>query len=240
MQEKKESFVFYRSFFEALQDLKDKDRLKVYDAICKLALNENDTELTGIAKTVFTLIRPQILSNTKKYKDGQKGGRPKKETTGFEKEKTTGYSQKKPNVNVNANANENENVNVNVNANANENVNANANVADVIKAYEENIAPATPMSLELLTDYCKELSPELVIEAIQKANSANKRSGRYIQGILNDWSKKGFKSLIDVQNEEQEFKRNKESIGVKEETEEERKARKIRELEESTRNDDTK
>lgn len=228
MQEKKESFVFYRSFFEALQDLKDKDRLKVYDAICKLALNENDTELTGIAKTVFTLIRPQILSNTKKYKDGQKGGRPKKETTGFEKEKTTGYFQKKPNVNVNAN--ENENVNVNVND----------NVADVIKAYEENIAPATPMSLELLTGYCKELSPELVIEAIQKANSANKRSGRYIQGILNDWSKKGFKSLIDVQNEEQEFKRNKESIGVKEETEEERKARKIRELEESTRNDDTK
>lgn len=224
MQEKKESFVFYRSFFEALQDLKDKDRLKVYDAICKLALNENDTELTGIAKTVFTLIRPQILSNTKKYKDGQKGGRPKKETTGFEKEKTTGYFQKKPNVNVNAN----------------ENVNVNDNVADVIKAYEENIAPATPMSLELLTDYCKELSPELVIEAIQKANSANKRSGRYIQGILNDWSKKGFKSLIDVQNEEQEFKRNKESIGVKEETEEERKARKIRELEESTRNDDTK
>lgn len=222
MQEKKESFVFYRSFFEALQDLKDKDRLKVYDAICKLALNENDTELTGIAKTVFTLIRPQILSNTKKYKDGQKGGRPKKETTGFEKEKTTGYSQKKPNVNDN----DNDNVNV--------------NVADVIKAYEENIAPATPMSLELLTDYCKELSPELVIEAIQKANSANKRSGRYIQGILNDWSKKGFKSLIDVQNEEQEFKRNKESIGVKEETEEERKARKIRELEESTRNDDTK
>lgn len=227
MQSKKESFVFYKSFFEALQDLKDKERLKVYDAICKLALYEDDTELTGIAKTIFTLIRPQILSNTKKYKDGQKGGRPKKETTGFEKEKTTGYSQKKPNVN------DNDNVNVN------ENENVNDNVADVIKAYEENIAPATPMSLELLTDYCKELSPELVIEAIQKANSANKRSGRYIQGILNNWSKKGFKSLIDVQNEEQEFKTNKENIGLKEETEEERKARKIRELEESTRNGDS-
>ena len=48
------------------------ERLKVYDAICNLALNENDTNLTGISKTVFTLIRPQILSNTKKYKDGKK------------------------------------------------------------------------------------------------------------------------------------------------------------------------
>ena len=70
--EEKESFIFYRSFFEALQDLKDKERLKIYDAICDLALNEIDTELTGISKTVFTLIKPQILSNTKKYKDGKK------------------------------------------------------------------------------------------------------------------------------------------------------------------------
>lgn len=53
MQSKKESFVFYRSFFEALQDLKDKERLKVYDAICKLALYEEDTELTGIVIVPF-------------------------------------------------------------------------------------------------------------------------------------------------------------------------------------------
>ena len=75
MDEKKESFVFYRSFFEALQDLKDKERLKVYDAICDLALNEKDTKLSGISKTVFILIRPQILSNTKKYVDGKKRGK---------------------------------------------------------------------------------------------------------------------------------------------------------------------
>ena len=75
----RESFIFYRSFFEALQDLKDKDRLKVYDAICESALNENDNiKLSGIAKTVFTLIKPQLEANTKKYKDGCKGGRPKK------------------------------------------------------------------------------------------------------------------------------------------------------------------
>ena len=72
MASEKESFVFYRSFFEALQDLKDKERLKVYDAICDLALNGNDTKLVGLPKTVFTLIRPQILSNAKKYENGKK------------------------------------------------------------------------------------------------------------------------------------------------------------------------
>lgn len=83
MNTKKESFVFYRSFFEALQDLKDKDRLKVYDAICDLALNQNDTKLTGISKTMFTLIKPQILSNSKKYENGKKRRKTKKRNHRF-------------------------------------------------------------------------------------------------------------------------------------------------------------
>ena len=68
----KESFVFYKSFHEALQDLKDKDRLKVYDAICELALNDKEVELSGVCKTIFTLIKPQILANTKRYENGKK------------------------------------------------------------------------------------------------------------------------------------------------------------------------
>jgi len=68
----KESFVFYKSFFEALQDLKDRDRLKVYDAICLLALTGTDTKLSGLSKTIFTLIKPQLLANTKRYEDGKK------------------------------------------------------------------------------------------------------------------------------------------------------------------------
>ena len=141
MASEKESFVFYRSFFEALQDLKDKERLKVYDAICDLALNENDTKLTGIAKTIFTLIRPQILSNTKKYKDGQKGaqygklgGRPKKEKT------PVGLLKETPNENVN------ENVNVNENENVNDNVSDSCvdGLQEIINFYNNNIGMLTP------------------------------------------------------------------------------------------------
>ena len=68
----KDSFVFYASFYEALQDLKDKDRLKIYDAICELALNNNEIKMSGLAKTIFTLIRPQILANKKRYENGKK------------------------------------------------------------------------------------------------------------------------------------------------------------------------
>ena len=210
MASEKESFVFYRSFFEALQDLKDKERLKVYDAICDLALNENDTKLTGIAKIVFTLIRPQILSNTKKYKDGQKGaeygrlgGRPRKEKT------PVGLSQETPNVNENANVNVNENANVNVTANDNVGDSCVDGLQEIIEFYNNNIGLIAPYGVEILSDYLKEMPVDLIILAMQKAVEADKRTIQYIKGILNNWSKKGIKSVIDAEKEDKQFQSTK-------------------------------
>lgn len=116
----RESFIFYRSFYEAMSDINDKDKLKLYNAICKYALYGEETELTGISNTLFKLIKPQLEANNKRFEDGKKGGRPKNITTGFEdkittgykKEKTTGFENKKPNVNDNVNGNYNENENI--------------------------------------------------------------------------------------------------------------------------------
>lgn len=76
---------------------------------------------------------------------------------------------------------------------------------DVIDEYENNIAPATAMSKEILQSYCTELGSELVIEAIRRASLANKRSCKYVQGILNSWITKGYKTLIEVKDEKAEF-----------------------------------
>lgn len=109
--EGRDSFIFYKSFYEALEDLDIESKVQLYDAICRLALYDEETELTGLSKTMFTLIKPQLKANTKRFEDGKKGGRPKTKTTGYEKEKTTGFENKKPNNNVN------DNVNVNLNNN---------------------------------------------------------------------------------------------------------------------------
>jgi hypothetical protein len=90
----KESFVFYRSFYEAIQMLPSEDRLQIYDAISELALNGNQTETTGYASVVMKLVEPQILANNRKYDNACKGGRPK--------------TKPKPNVNGNVNVNKNE------------------------------------------------------------------------------------------------------------------------------------
>lgn len=74
-------------------------------------------------------------------------------------------------------------------------------VAEITKCYEENIGLMTPATAELLFDYLKDMDKDLIIQAIKIASINNIRTGRYIQGILNDWSKKGFKTLLDVEQE---------------------------------------
>ena len=79
-------------------------------------------------------------------------------------------------------------------------------VAEITKCYEENIGLLTPATAELLFDYLKDMSKDLIIKAIKIASINNKKTGRYVQGILNDWNKKGIKTLLDVENEEKNFK----------------------------------
>jgi DnaD/phage-associated family protein len=149
-------------------------------------------------------------------KTEKNGGRPKKETIGFENKKTIGFQKEetktKPNENVNENVNVNENDNVNVNA---------------IDFYNNNINLLTPYEFEKLQEYA-DMEEELIIFAMQKAVTANVRNFNYIEGILKNWKGKGIKTLLQAKNEEIEFKQAKQK---KEESEEEKKARKVRELE---------
>ena len=79
-----ESFIFYRSFADAVKRVPKGQREELYEAIIDYALNNE--EYTGdnfIAKMVFDLVKPQIDANAKRREDGSKGGRPKKNPTGI-------------------------------------------------------------------------------------------------------------------------------------------------------------
>ena len=157
----RDSFVFYASFYKALKFLSETEKSETIDAICEFALNDtpiNFGRLSEKSQMVMTLIEPQLGANIKRREDGQKGGRPPKETTSesnqnhsepeqkpmvIESEKpmviedknhrllkteTTGCVEKKPNVNVNGNVNGNENDNENDNENVKHNARGRANV----------------------------------------------------------------------------------------------------------------
>lgn len=121
MEKQRESFIFYRSFAEALEGLSDKDRLAILDAIIAKSLYFEDKPLKGIQKNLFTLIAPQIEANNKRYLNGcqEKKKQTISKTEANDKQNRTDItSEEKANNKQNESKTEaNENVNDNVNDN---------------------------------------------------------------------------------------------------------------------------
>ena len=136
----RDSFIFYRSFYESIQELDDEARSQCYDAIVNYALDGIEPNDNGVVMAIFKAFKPQIDANNRRYENGKKGGeygkrggRPKNPTE--TPIKPLKNPTETPNVNVN------ENVNVNVNGN-------------VIKEYSAaKQRRFTPPTLQEVTDY---------------------------------------------------------------------------------------
>lgn len=120
---KRDSFVFYRSFFEAIQNMPKKHQVALYQAIFEYALDDKQPTLSNVPEALWKIIRPQLDASVKRYENAKKGakygklgGRPKKD--GDEKKPLKGYETKT----LNSNSNSNSNVNSNLNSNSNSNL----------------------------------------------------------------------------------------------------------------------
>lgn len=110
--EKKDSFVFYRSFQDAIDGLDESEQLLIYRAIANYALDKKEPNLEGFAKVVFTLIRPQIDANWRKHENGKKGakygilgGAPRGNKNATKQKQPLNNDKTTPNVNENVNEN---------------------------------------------------------------------------------------------------------------------------------------
>ena len=74
-----ESFVFYRSFRDAIEEMPDDEKLATLLGICDYALYGVEPKLKGVmSRAVFTVARPSIDANNCRRTNGKKGGRPPK------------------------------------------------------------------------------------------------------------------------------------------------------------------
>jgi hypothetical protein len=140
----RDSFIFYRSFYEAITELDDAQKGRVYDAVFKYGLNGESSDLNGVEKAIFTLIKPQLDANQRRYENGRKGaeygklgGRPPKGKNPKETPRKPLKNPKEtPNDNVNGNVNGNVNVNKNVNVNQNEKINTHGLSGDLFDEFK--------------------------------------------------------------------------------------------------------
>lgn len=75
------NMIFFASYYEAIKELPEDKQGQVYKAIIDYAFEGVEPNLTGLAKSVFILIKPYIDSSRKKQESGSKGGKSSKKTS---------------------------------------------------------------------------------------------------------------------------------------------------------------
>ena len=198
---KRDSFVTYRSFYEAVKSLDYETIGKVYVAINEYALDHNEVECEGIIKTIFTLIKPQLEASFQKAISGSKGGKVSKSQSSEELEdkeernistleanpKQNGSktkannkqngSKQKANFKQNESKTEANNKqtasNANANVNANVNVNVNANVNDDIDI-KNKIISLLSSSKDIFVSIKMENEYEKILKMMIKAAQVTK------------------------------------------------------------------
>ena len=104
---KRDSMVFYRSFYEAIVNLPDVELAQAFRAIAEYGLNGIETECSGTARVALMMAKPQIDKNNMRYANGCKGGRPtenlKPNNNQTKPSDNQTITKPKPNVNDNVN-----------------------------------------------------------------------------------------------------------------------------------------
>ena len=72
----RDSFIFYRSFYQSAKKLPKEDKAELFDAICSYALDGESMDLSVVPEAIFTVIQPNLDANRKRWQNGCK---PKKE-----------------------------------------------------------------------------------------------------------------------------------------------------------------
>ena len=113
MTKPREAFIFYHSFYEAIKDLPDDDRLQVYDALAIYSTTQKIPEMSLLARMGFTIIKPSLDRSITNYANGKNGGRPRKTDDGKNRTET----ETKPNDNRTETETKPTNTNTNTNTN---------------------------------------------------------------------------------------------------------------------------
>jgi hypothetical protein len=198
----RDTFIFYRSFKESMKDLSAEDKLIMYEAISDYSLDLKEPELSGFPKALFSLIKPILDANIKRWRNGCKGGAP-------EGNKNNRFSKNTTEVQPEANQNTTE-----VQANKDKD-------KDVDKEYKleinnrlpispkgENILKFIKPSIEEVRKYCQERKNNIDAEAF--VNFYESKGWMIGKNKMKDWRA----SMRTWERSQKSQPRNSEDIGI--------------------------
>ena len=117
----------------------------------------------------------------------------------------------------------------NIYKNNNSSSSSNNNIAKIDKLMVECLRTTNINNIKECIEYLDKLPIELIEYALKKTSRTDRPSWKYAMRILDDYTQKQYTSIEQVKADELSFKSKRQPI---EETDEERRERKIRELKE--------
>ena len=222
----KDSFVFYKSFYDAIKKIPDEYQLELYNAILSYSLEGLEpSDLSPIAEAMFILIKPNIDSSQKRYEtsveNGKRGGRPKQETQDKPNQNPK-ETQRKPKDNLqetqdkpNQNLNEDEDVNENIDNNEDDNNEKEKNkkrktFEDVFK--EKSVSNNFKNTLKDFIDMRKTIKKPMTSKALELLINKVRKMSTIEQeqiDILNQSIERGWQTVYPLKTTETQMQNSK-------------------------------
>lgn len=193
----KESFIFYRSFYEAIKTMPDDgEQAKAYKYIFEYVFEGKEPNERDFATAMFCMVKVNIDNANKRYlasvENGKKGGRPPKNKNLEKPNNNLDITYKEPKQNLN------DNDNYNVNDNYNDNLNLNDNYKNIFVLVEKEFSRTlSSTEIDNLTKLNDEYGYDKVKLAVQECCLNNVKNIAYLKGILKNWKDK---TIDEIQN----------------------------------------
>ena len=195
MEISRKSFSFFRSYYEAAQDLSKKERAEFYEAIIEYSFTGKEPEVKGVVSICWKLVKPTLEKSMQDVLNGAKGGRPKKnESPGFSEKENPGFENSKSRRITGEGEGEGE---------GRLSAAVDVELSKIVQHYQQAVGDFPRSALDKLQKWRQEYSTEMILLAIDKATEAGKRSWSYINGILSGWKRDGLRTPGDVETNEQ-------------------------------------
>ena len=193
----RKSFSFFRSYYEAAQDLSKKERAEFYEAIIEYSFTGKEPEVKGVVSICWKLVKPTLEKSMQDVLNGAKGGRPKKnKNPGFSEKENPGFENSKSQSITGEGEGEGE-------GEGRLSAAVDVELSKIVQHYQQAVGDFPRSALDKLQKWRQEYSTEMILLAIDKATEAGKRSWSYINGILSGWQRDGIRTPGDVAANEQ-------------------------------------
>jgi hypothetical protein len=194
----RDTFIFYRSFKESMNELSDADKLIMYEAISDYSLDMKEPELTGFPKALFSIIRPIIDANWQRYNNGCKGGAPKGNKNNRFSKSTTEVQPK-----VNQSTTEVQpKYKLIYNDNVNDNKNKNIEKEKIIKEKSLSLSDRTKKFKEELTPFVEKYGKDMIFAFFDYWSEPDKAKNKMRCEMQKTWSTAGRLRTWERRNNE--------------------------------------